>query len=65
MLSQIPNVSVDTAMQILNHHNTIYQLINTLKETPDILKTFMIKTKSGHRKISSKTVSNIKTFLSI
>jgi ERCC4-type nuclease len=65
MLSQIPNVSVDTAMQILNHHNTIYQLINTLKETPDILKTFMIKTKSGHRKISSKTVSNIKRFLSI
>jgi ERCC4-type nuclease len=65
MLSQIPNVSVETAMQILNHHNTIYQLINTLKEYPDTLKTFMIKTKSGHRKISSKTVSNIKRFLSI
>ena len=43
MLSQIPNVSVDTALQILNHHNTIYQLINTLKETPDILKNIYDK----------------------
>ena len=65
MLSQIPNVSVDTAMQILNHHGTIYKLINTLKETPDALKTFMVKTKTGTRKLSSKTVSNIKTFLTV
>jgi ERCC4-type nuclease len=65
MLSQIPNVSVDTAMQILKHHGTIYKLINTLKETPDALKTFMVKTKTGTRKLSSKTVSNIKTFLTV
>lgn len=65
MLSQIPHVSVDTAMQILKHHGTIYRLINTLKETPDALKTFMVKTKSGTRKLSSKTVSNIKTFLTV
>jgi ERCC4-type nuclease len=65
MLSQIPHVSVDTAMQILSRHGTIYKLINTLKETPDALKTFMVKTKSGTRKLSSKTVSNIKTFLTI
>jgi len=65
MLSQIPHVSVDTAMQILKHHGTIYRLINTLKETPDALKTFMVKTKTGTRKLSSKTVSNIKTFLTV
>jgi ERCC4-type nuclease len=65
MLSQIPHVSVDTAMQILSRHGTIYKLINTLKETPDALKTFMVKTKSGTRKLSSKTVSNIKTFLTV
>lgn len=65
MLSQIPHVSVDVAMQILKQHGTIYRLINTLNETPDVLKTFMVKTKSGTRKLSSKTISNIKTFLTV
>lgn len=65
MLSQIPHVSVDTAMQILKHHRTVYQLINTLKNEPDSLKMFMVTTKSGKRKLSSKTIANIKTYLSI
>lgn len=65
MLSQIPNVSVDTAMQILKHHRTVYQLINTLKNEPDSLKMFMVTTKSGKRKLNSKTIANIKTYLSI
>ena len=65
MLSQIPHVSVDTAMQILKQHHTIYELINTLKNEPDSLKMFMVTTKSGKRKLSSKTIANIKTYLSI
>lgn len=63
MLSQIPNISVDSAMQILKKYNTIYHLINTLSETPDVLKGFMITTKSGKRKLSSRTIQNIKTYL--
>ena len=65
MLSQIPHVSVDTAMQILKHHRTVYHLINTLKNEPDSLKMFMVTTKSGKRKLNSKTIANIKTYLSI
>ena len=63
MLSQIPNISVDTAMQIINKYNTIYNLINILTDNEKELNNFMIKTKSGERKLNSRAIGNIKNYL--
>ena len=63
MLSQIPHISVDTAMQILDKYKTIYKLINILKENENELTGFMIKTKSGERKLNSNAITNIKNYL--
>ena len=63
MLSQIPNISVDTAMQIINKYKTIYNLINILTDNEKELNNFMIKTKSGERKLNSRAIGNIKNYL--
>ena len=63
MLSQIPHISVDTAMQILDKYKTIYKLINMLKENENELTGFMVKTKSGERKLNSNAITNIKNYL--
>ena len=63
MLSQIPHISVDTAMQILDKYKTIYKLINILKENENELTGFMVKTKSGERKLNSNAITNIKNYL--
>ena len=63
MLSQIPNISVDTAMQIINRYKTIYNLINILTDNEKELNNFMIKTKSGERKLNSRAINNIKNYL--
>ena len=63
MLSQIPNISVDTAMQIINRYKTIYNLIKILTDNEKELNNFMIKTKSGERKLNSRAINNIKNYL--
>lgn len=63
MLSQIPNVSVDTAIQIIDKYKTIYNLINVLSENASELKDFKIKTKSGERRLNSNVISYIKNYL--
>ena len=63
MLSQIPNISVDTAIQIINKYKTIYNLINILTDNEKELNNFMIKTKSGERKLNSRAIGNIKNYL--
>jgi ERCC4-type nuclease len=63
MLSQIPNVSVDTAIQIIDKYKTIYNLINILSENDSELKDFKIKTKSGERRLNSNVISYIKNYL--
>lgn len=63
MLSQIPNVSVDTAIQIIDKYKTIYNLINVLSENDSELKDFKIKTKSGERRLNSNVISYIKNYL--
>jgi len=63
MLSQIPHISVDTAMQILNKYKTIYRLINILKDNENELNGFIIKAKTGERKLNSKAIYNIKSYL--
>jgi len=63
MLSQIPNISVDTAMQIIHKYKTIYNLIKILTDNEKELNNFMIKTKSGERKLNSRAIGNIKNYL--
>lgn len=63
MLSQIPNVSVDTAIQIIDKYKTIYNLINVLSENASELKDFKIKTKSGERRLNSNVISHIKNYI--
>ena len=65
MLSQIPNISVDTAMQIIHKYKTIYNLINILTDNEKELNNFMIKTKTGERKLNSRAIGNIKSYLII
>lgn len=63
MLSQIPNISVDIAMQIIHKYKTIYNLIKILTDNEKELNNFMIKTKSGERKLNSRSIGNIKNYL--
>ena len=63
MLSQIPNISVDIAMQILDKYGTILNLINTLTMNEKELNNFMIKNKNGERKLNSRAINNIKNYL--
>ena len=63
MLSQIPNISVDSAMQIINKYKTIYNLINILTDNEKELNNFIIKTNSGERKLSSRAIGSIKDYL--
>lgn len=64
MLSQIPHVSVDTSMQIIEIYKSVYNLINSITEDSNCLNGLMIKGKSGgKRKLSSKTIQNIRNFL--
>jgi ERCC4-type nuclease len=63
MLSQIPNVSVDTAIQIINKYKTIYNLINVLSKNASELKEFKVKTKSGERRLNSNVISYIKKYI--
>ena len=63
MLSQIPNISVDTGMQILDKYKTILNLITILTNNEKELNNFMIKTKTGERKLNSRAITNIKNYL--
>ena len=63
MLSQIPNISVDTGMQILDKYKTIFNLITILTNNEKELNNFMIKTKTGERKLNSRAITNIKNYL--
>ena len=63
MLSQIPNVSVDTAIQIIDKYKTIYNLINILSENENELKDFRIKTKYGERRLNSNVILYIKNYI--
>ena len=62
MLSQIPYVNVLTAEAVLHHHPTIARLTAALYENPDCLNSTMSLGEKP-RKISSKSIESIKTFL--
>jgi len=59
MLSQIPGVSTVTAKALLETYGSMYSLTTQLKQTPELLDTFMC----GKKKMSKKIVETLKTFL--
>lgn len=63
MLSQIPNVSINTAKCILNEHNNIENLIKNLRENSECLEDLKVKSKNSERKIGKNTIENIKNYL--
>jgi len=64
MLAQIPYVNTSTAEAILQEHQNIASLTAALQSNPDCLSS--IKFIDGkRRKISSKSVESIKTFLKV
>jgi len=63
MLSQIPNVSINTAKCILNEYKNIENLIKNLRENNECLENLKIKNKNSERKIGKNTIENIKLYL--
>jgi len=63
MLSQIPNVSINTAKCILNEYKNIENLIKNLRENSECLENLKVKNKNSERKIGKNTIENIKTYL--
>ena len=63
MLSQIPNVSINTAKCILNEYNNIENLIKNLRENSECLENLKVKSKNSERKIAKNTIENIKLYL--
>ena len=61
MLAQIPFVSTVTAEGVLAVHHTLFELVGALKQDPKCLDAIKCK----GRKISSKSVESIKTYLKI
>jgi hypothetical protein len=63
MLSQIPNVSINTAKCILNEYKNIENLIKNLREDSECLENLKVKNKNSERKIGKNTIENIKLYL--
>jgi len=63
MLTQIPNVSINTAKCILSEYNNIENLIKCLRENNNCLENLRLKNKNGERKIAKNTIENIKLYL--
>lgn len=63
MLSQIPGISITVANILMNKYNTIYNLIDNLKENSKCLDDLKIQFKNGERKIGKNIVDNLKEFL--
>ena len=64
MLSQIPDVSVNIATNILNKYNTLKNLIKCLEEDEYCLNNFEITLDNNKkRRISKKSIQNICIYL--
>tara|TARA_Y100000389_G_scaffold195328_1_gene226605 strand:- start:1545 stop:2357 length:813 start_codon:yes stop_codon:yes gene_type:complete len=64
MLSQIPDVSINIATNILNKYKSLTNLIKCLQENDNCLHNFEINIDNNKkRKISKKSIQNICTYL--
>jgi ERCC4-type nuclease len=60
MLSNIPNISIHIASQLLEpFKNNIYLFLNKINDDRDYLKDIKIKSKDKERKLSKKIIENI------
>ena len=60
MLMQVPYVSDKIATMILDHYQSVPNLVFQLQQDPDCLNNFKIVDSNGKlRKLSSKVISNI------
>jgi ERCC4-type nuclease len=63
MISQIPGISTVVASAIIEKYNTIYNLVNCLKENQTCLDNFKIVSKNGERKIGKNIIAGLKEYL--
>jgi hypothetical protein len=64
MLSQIPNVSVPTAISIMKKFKTISSLITSLQNDEHCLDDIRLESDSGkERKINKTSISSIRKYL--
>ena len=64
MLAQIPNVSTNIAIKIMEQYNTIQNLIQCLQENEKCLDHFKIQGKDGKsRKVSKTAIQNVYKYL--
>ena len=64
MLQQLPHISSNIATAIIQHYNNIPNLIQELKNNPNLLDTFKILGSDGkQRKISSRAIASITELL--
>lgn len=64
MLSQIPNISINLAKEILSEYHSIYNLVNKIKENKECINTFTYTNSKGQIKKLNKTcIKNIHNFL--
>ena len=57
MLSNIPNISYNIALQLLEQfNNDIYEFLSKIKENPTILDTIILKTKDNKSRKLSKNI---------
>ena len=61
MLMQIPNISNNTALTIMNKYKSVKNLIDCLENDNNCLDS--LKIESSNRKISKAIIENIKTYL--
>mgnify|MGYP001424313657 CR=1 FL=1 len=64
MICQIPGISVKIAKQILNKYETIYNLINNLKENSNCINLYNKELKINNEKIiNKKVIENLNYYL--
>jgi ERCC4-type nuclease len=63
ILSQIPGVSSVTSKAVMEQYDSLFKLLEALKENPKALDNITLKLKNSERRISSKSVRNIVQYL--
>ena len=62
-MSQIPGISSKTSAAIMQHFDSLYELLTKIQKDGNCLNEITIKSKNGKRKLSKSVISSIKTYL--
>lgn len=64
MIAQIPGISIKSASQIIEQAGGLQQLLTIIKESPETLHGFTVKTSNGkERRFSKNCIENLKSLL--